>query len=202
MLKKRKEWKQKENNRYKIEEKKRLKVLNNLHKLAKKKTKIINTVTESKSNMHIQKYKPVEKSELGTTMSKNLSMLKSASSNTLIGNKLYKTQKKPRTKKIKQKIDSPSKILSSDSELDEMSPRRYIDYCNIMTQLDSEKVNKYKMMPLQRRSESNEPDLQTPARFETIGSDCLRDINDGTQHGWLASQQETDNESEIYEAIK
>lgn len=50
------------------------------------------------------------------------------------------------------------------------------------------------MMPLQRKFDNNE--IYTPS-INKVDSDVLQEINDGTQHGWLASQQETDNDSDI-----
>lgn len=52
-------------------------------------------------------------------------------------------------------------------------------------------------MPLRRSSDAPGTNLYTPGRIESLNSDCLKEINEGTQHGWLASQHETDNESKV-----
>jgi hypothetical protein len=129
MVKKDKEIKTKQKLRYKEEAKKQTKVLKNLQKLDKKRKKILIQVSSSKSTLNIYNPNKTERSELGLTMNKNLSMLKSASKyNFASQESLLKTQKKPKMKKINEKVDSPSKILSSDSEFDEMSPKKYLDY--------------------------------------------------------------------------
>lgn len=66
-----------------------------------------------------------------------------------------------------------------------------------MSQMTSEKAEKYNIMPLQRYSDVSENNIYSPPRFENIESDGLREINDGTQHGWLASQHETENDSPL-----
>lgn len=155
MVKKNKEWVQKENQRYKDEEKKQQKVIKNLHKLASKRRKMLETISHSKSSLQINNYQNPDRTHLASAFPKNMSSLQNPSKSTL-SQKHLKTQKKPRTKKIKQRVDSPSKILSSDSEFEEMSPQRYIDYCNLMSQVESEKAYKYRMMPLQRHSDAHE----------------------------------------------
>jgi predicted extracellular nuclease len=128
MIKKHKEIRQRQTQRYLEEEQQQQKVLDNLQKLAYKRRKILTQVANSKSTINIYKINDNERSDLAMTLNKNMSLLKSSSKNTLSTHKLLKTQRKPKTKKIKPKVDSPSKLLSSDSELEEMSPREYLKY--------------------------------------------------------------------------
>ena len=53
------------------------------------------------------------------------------------------------------------------------------------------------MIPLQRNRRSEERENYETEELDMVDNDCLRDINDGTQHGWLASQHETDNDSNL-----
>jgi hypothetical protein len=196
MVKKDKEFKNKVKQKYKEDTKKQTKVLKNLHKLDKKRKKMFLHISSSKSTYNLHRQNRTERYELGLTMSKNLSMLRSGSKvNFTSQDNLLQTQKKPKRKKIAQIVESPSKILSSDSEFDEMSPKKYFDYCNVISQVNSETADKYRMMPLQRSSDQDE--IYRHAALDKIESDGLKEINDGTQHGWLASQQETDNESDV-----
>lgn len=108
----------------KEEESKHLKVLNNLKKLAKKQKKILTNIPSARPKI---KAKYNEKSDLGKTMLKSSILSKDVDPyNAATSRKLNKTQRKPKIKRIdRNKISSPSKLLSSDSELNELSPERY-----------------------------------------------------------------------------
>ena len=86
-------------------------------------------------------------------------------------------------------------MLSSDSELDELSPERYAEYWTILSQFNSDKVDKLQTMPLQQPI-WNKQRLITPPKIDRIQSDGLQEINEGTQNGWLASQHKTDKDSD------
>jgi len=145
-----------------------MKVLKNLQKLDKKRKKMFANLANSKSSLNVYNLDKTEKSELGTTVYKNSSVVKSGSKNHLAStSSLMKTQRKPKTKKIRTKAESPSKILSSDSEMEDMSPKHYLDYCNLMSQLNSENTEKYKMMSLKE-------DLQNENEYNI--SDRIRDM--------------------------
>jgi hypothetical protein len=171
MTKKNKEYKIKQNKDVKLNEKKQQKVFKNLQRLAKKSKKLLSHVSNSKTILHIQKTNITERSELGMTMNKNLSLLRTNSKNTLSANKLTKTQRKPKTYRIRAKVDSPSKIMSSDSELDDLSPRRYLDYYNVRSNFDSETAEKYRAMPLQRNLGGHHHIVEQPTRLDNLETD-------------------------------
>lgn len=195
MAKRQKEIKQKQSKMFKETEKKQQRIVKNLQKLAKKSKNLLSHISNSKSTLNIHKANETERSNLGLTMTKNHSILRTSSKVLLSGTKLAKTQRKPKMKKIKAKIDSPSKILSSDSEFDEMSPKRFLDYWGVISQYHSDNADNNYMMPLQRNRRTDEKEHYDTEALEIVDNDWLRDINDGTQHGWLASQHETENES-------
>ena len=62
-----------------------------------------------------------------------------------------------------------------------------------MSQINSEKAEKYKMMPLKRDSEK---DYEPPPQLNKMISEEFKDSIVGSQHGWLASQHEIENEVE------
>ena len=197
MIKKAKEYRSKENQILREKEIKQQKVFENLTKLAKRR-KLVSNQANSKSTLSIENQNLTERSDLGITLvSKNLSVLKSVSKNQLHSSKLIKTQKKPKMKKITQKWESPNKMLSSDSELEDLSPERYAEYWNIISQFNSEKADKWRAMPLQRQHKNQEQHLMTPPKIEKFQWDGLNEINEGTQNGWLASQHKTDKNSDI-----
>lgn len=197
MIKKAKEYRSKENQILRDKEIKQQKVFENLTKLAKRR-KLVSNQANSKSTLSIENQNLTERSDLGITLvSKNLSVLKSVSKNQLHSSKLIKTQKKPKMKKITQKWESPNKMLSSDSELEDLSPERYAEYWNIISQFNSEKADKWRAMPLQRQHKNQEQHLMTPPKIDKIQWDGLNEINEGTQNGWLASQHKTDKNSDI-----
>lgn len=104
MIKKSKEYRNKENQILREKEIKQQKVFENLTKLAKKRRKLVANQANSKSTLSIENHNLTERSDLGITLvSKNLSVLKSVSKNQLHSSKLIKTQKKPKMKKIDQK---------------------------------------------------------------------------------------------------
>ena len=166
MIKKAKEYRSKENQILREKEIKQQKVFENLTKLAKRR-KLVSNQANSKSTLSIENQNLTERSDLGITLvSKNLSVLKSVSKNQLHSSKLIKTQKKPKMKKITQKWESPNKMLSSDSELEDLSPERYAEYWNIISQFNSEKADKWRAMPLQRQHKNQEQHLMTPPKIE------------------------------------
>lgn len=128
MVKKDREIKKKERKRYNENTNIQLKVIDNLNKLDKKRKKLV-TESHSKNKLNLYNLNKTEKYESGLTMSKNASMQKSTSKNNLTSrSKMVKTQKKPKTRRIITKVDSPSKILSSDSEMEDMDPDDYLEY--------------------------------------------------------------------------
>lgn len=129
MIKKGKEMKKKEKNKYNVNTQTQLKVMKNLKKLDKKRKKIFANTTNSKSTLDLYNLNKTERQNIGLSMSKNIRMQKSASKNNLTSRtKILKIQKKQKAKKLKSKVDSPSKILSSDSELEDMDPNDYLEY--------------------------------------------------------------------------
>lgn len=70
-----------------------------------------------------------------------------------------------------------------------------LEYVNIISKMKSENTE---IVENSRRDRySNQEQLNTPSRLDQIESDGLRDINEGTQHGWLASQNHTENDSPV-----
>ena len=129
MIKKGKEMKKKEKNNNNVNTQTQLKVMKNLKKLDKKRKKIFANTTNSKSTLDLYNLNKTERQNIGLSMSKNIRMQKSASKNNLTSRtKILKIQKKQKAKKLKSKVDSPSKILSSDSELEDMDPNDYLEY--------------------------------------------------------------------------
>jgi len=129
MIKKGKEMKKKEKNKYNVNTQTQLKVMKNLKKLDKKRKKIFANTTNSKSTLDLYNLNKTERQNIGLSMSKNIRMQKSTSKNNLTSRtKILKIQKKQKAKKLKSKVDSPSKILSSDSELEDMDPNDYLEY--------------------------------------------------------------------------
>lgn len=111
--------------------------------------------------------------------------------------KLTKTQKKVKRRRTqKVGIDSPTRLLSSDSEFDEMSPNQYLEYVDILSRFKSDQSEQRQQIPLQMQLEEDKYQ-ESPSKVDQLDSDGLRDINHGTQHGWLASQHETDNDSPL-----
>ena len=110
--------------------------------------------------------------------------------------KIMKTQRKPKIKRIhkQNKIESPTNLFNSELEINEISEEKSNKWANIISKIDNESFMP-QTEPRHLHFKAQEYQILIPGRLENIESDCLGDINEGTQHGWLASQHHTEDDS-------
>ena len=142
------------------------------------------------------KHKHLDKSDYGKTFLKSSILSKDTDNYYMANNsKIIKTQRKPKIKRIhkQNKIGSPINLFNSESEINEISEEESNKWINIISKLDNEpSIPQTEPRGLQVKAQENQ--ILTPGRLENIESDCLGEINEGTQHGWLASQHHTEDD--------
>ena len=173
-----------------------MKVYNNLKKLAKKQKKIINNATNKNNKI---KHKYLDKSDHGKTFLKSSILSKHTDTYYMDSNsKMTKTQRKPKIKRINKqnKIESPINLFNSESDSNDFSQSKPNKCLNIISKLNNEgTVPQTEPRRLYNTNDGEQYQILTPGRLDNIESDGLGEINEGTQHGWLASQHHTENDS-------